>query len=348
MMAGSSRVGSLLAKALLLSLPALAVALSYFVLDPFRVLYHYATFDQLLAIPNRDYVSTQMYLNTYRQRRYRSFILGDSRTLAFRDWVRYTHDSAAFHFDASSESLYGVWKKLEFLEAHSPGLRHVLIVADPSLLRATHDVPTHLARKDPRLTGANPLAFQFTFFKAYLSNRFYVKYLKRRLTGRYTPDMAGMLEGRRVAYDPRTNDLSLPGLEAEIHADSAGFYARNPHLTPRPATPTTAPAVLGPAQQQQLLAIRAILERQHADYHFVISPLYQQERLHPTDTAVLRRLFGQGRVHDFSGVNRFTQAAGHYYEEYHYRPLLGRQLLRVIYAPGGAAADTMRAANAAN
>lgn len=339
-MATSSRVGQLLGKLLLLSLPAWALVVSYFVLDPFWVLYHYPTFsDNLITIPNRDYVSTQMYLNTYQQRRYRSFILGNSRTLAFRtrDWSRYTHDTAAFHFDASSESLFGVWKKLEFLEAHSPGIKNALIICDPSLLRETQDVKTLLARKDPRLTGELPLSFQLTFFKAYFSNHFYAKYLKRRLTGRYTPDMATLLERRRVHYDPRTNDLSLPDVDAEIRADSVGFYARNKNLTPRPARAVIAPAIIGAAQLQQLVAVRNIFQRQHTDYHLVLSPLYQQEQVNPADVALLVRLFGAGRVHDFSGVNQFTQAKGNYYEEYHYRPVLGRQLLRAIYAPDSAA-----------
>lgn len=339
-MANFSCAGQLLGKVFLLSLPAWVLAVSYFVLDPFWVLYHYPTFsDNLITIPNRDYVSTQMYLNTYQQRRYRSFILGNSRTLAFRvrDWSRYTHDSAAFHFDASSESLFGVWKKLQFLEAHSPGIRNVLIVCDPSLLSQTQDVKTHLARKDPRLTGELPFSFQLTFFQVYFSNHFYAKYLKRRLTGKYTPDMATMMEHRRVHYDPQTNDLTLPDLDEEIRADSAGYYARNKDLTPRLAPPPIAPAAIGAAQLRQLVAVHNIFERNHTNYNLVLSPLYQQQQVNPADVALLVRLFGAGRVHDFSGVNQYTRAKGNYYEEYHYRPVLGRQLLRAIYAPDSTA-----------
>ncbi len=335
-MANFSRAGQLLGKVLLLTLPAWVLAVSYFVFDPFWVLYHYPTFsDSLITVPNRDYVSTQMYLNTYQQRRYQSFILGNSRTMAFRarDWSRYTHDTVAFHFDASGESLFGVWKKLQFLEAHSPGIRNVLIVCDPSLLSQTQNVKTPPFYKDPRLTGELPFGFQLTFFTAYFSNHFYAKYLKRRITGKYTPDMATMMERHRVHYDPLTNDLTWPDLDEEIRTDSVGFYARNKKLTPRLVPPAAAPAVIGAAQLQQLVAVRNILARNHTSYHLVLSPLYQQQPVNPADVALLVRLFGAGRVHDFSGVNQYTRPKGNYYEESHYRPMLGRQLLRAIYAP---------------
>ena len=343
MASASSRLRQLLGRILLLSIPAWLVLVSYFIFDPFWVLYHYDTFSgNLITIPNRDYVSTQMYLNTYRQRRYRSYILGNSRTLAFpvRDWIRYTGDTAAFHFDASSETLYGVWKKLAFVEAHGSGIGHVLLVFDPSLLVETHNINAHLARKDPRLTGEFPLAFQWTFIRAYLSNHFYEKYLKHKITGRYTPDMGGLLEGRRVYYDPYTNDLSLPELEEEIRRDSVGFYAQERGLGPRPAVPAVSPAVIGPEQLRQLEAIHAILRRNHTSYQVVLSPTYKQEPVNPADLTVLKRIFGAPYIHDFSGVNRFTQAAGNYYEQYHFRPVLGRQLLRLIYAPDSMASKS--------
>jgi hypothetical protein len=336
MPASSSLVGRMLAKITLLSLPFLVILLSYVALDPFWVLYHYQTFsDHLITIPNRDYISTQMYLNTYQQRQYKSFILGNSRTLAFhvRDWNRYLGDTTSFHYDASGESLYGVWQKLRFLDQHSPGIKNALIVCDAELLKATKDVETHIGRKDPRVTGELPFSFQLSFFKAYLSNLFYYKYVKYRLTGVRTADLEGMLESRRLYYDPHTNDLSLPDIEQEIRVDSAGYYARNKRLTPRPPAPAVSPSVLGAAQQQQLVAIQNIFKHNRTAYQFVISPLYNQRQLNPADLQILERIFGAQHIHDFSGVNEFTREVGNYYEDSHYRPSVGRKILKLIYAP---------------
>ncbi|MGI4873608.1 MAG: hypothetical protein ACRYFX_20820 [Janthinobacterium lividum] len=329
----------LLGKVLLLTFPGLLVVAAYFWCDPFVVLYHYDRYpDNLITFPNRDFISTQTYLNTYRQRPYQSFILGSSRSLAYRvrDWTPYLPpgpDTLAFHYDASNESLFGVWKKLEFLEQHGSGPRNVLLVCDYQLLRVTTNLDVEHKRKDPRLVGESMLAFQATFLRDYLSNGFFWKYFKRRLTGRFTPDMTGVLEPTHIRYDPRTNDMLLPELDAQLRTDSAGYYARSRQLGPRPARPEVAPAVIGAAQLAQLRAIRAIFQRQHTSYQLLINPLYEQRAFNPADLAQLQQLFGAGRIHDFSGVNEFTRETGNYYDYSHYRPKVARQLLRRVYGP---------------
>ena len=182
-------VGKLLRKAFLLTLPFSAVVGSYLVLDPFQVLYHYDTYATQVIL-NRDYISTQLFVDNYPQQRYQSFILGNSRTMAFtvRDWAKYTHDLSSFHYDAFAESLFGVWKKLQFLENQGAGLKNVLIICDPQLLAQTRDVESHLFRKDPRLTGELPFRFQLSFFRAYLARFFFFHYWKLKLTGQVTPD----------------------------------------------------------------------------------------------------------------------------------------------------------------
>ena len=328
-------IGRLLRNVFLLSAPFVALLASYFALDPFHVLYHYPKFDKpLLAIPNRDYISTQMYLNTYEKRPYQSFIVGNSRTLAFsiRDWVPYIQDTLAFHYDASGESLYGVWKKLQFVEQHHSPLKNVLLICDAELLAKTDDSPSHLFRKDPRITGEHPLPFQFTFLKAYSSNLFFYHFIMLRTTGHFTSGMAGMLESRRVYFDPVTNDLSLPDINKEIRKDSVGFFTRNAALkTAR--KPSTGTAVIGPAQLRQLVAIRNIFTRHRTNYRIVISPLFNQTQINPADIAQLQRVFAADRIHDYSGVNAFTANLSNYYEDSHYRPLVGNAILRQIYAP---------------
>lgn len=327
-------VRRLLCNIFLLSLPfATIIGSSYLIFDPFRILYHYSAFDKPQVVPlNRDYISTQMYLNTYERRHYRSFILGNSRTIAFRirDWEPYIHDTLAFHYDASGESLYGVWKKLQFLEDHHAALDNVLLICDADLLAKTDDSNSHLFRKDPRLTGSSSAEFQLLFLKAYLSNRFFYQFLKQRQTGVFTPEMAAMLESRHIYYDPITNDLELSDINQEIKRDSVGFYARNERLKGirRPGMNS---AVISAAQLRQLVAVRNILVRHRTNYHIVISPLFNQRRLNPSDLALLQRVFSAARIHDYSGVNEFTSQLGNYYEASHYRPHVGRTILKQIY-----------------
>jgi hypothetical protein len=275
-----------------------------------------------------------MFLNTYKKRQYKSFILGNSRTLAYhiRDWAPYIQDTVAFHYDASGESIFGIWKKLQFLEQHHSALKNVLIICDAELLKKTKDEEIPILRKDPRTLGEFPIGFQLAFLRAYLSNTFFYKYMKNKATGTFTPDMAEVLESRRIYYDPVTNDMILPDINQAIENDSIGFYARNTRLK-MPQKPGISKAVIGASQLQQLVAVRNILVRHQTNYQIVISPLFNQQKLNPADLSILQHLFDARRIHDFSGVNEFTSKAGNYYEESHYRPSVGREIIKRVYSP---------------
>lgn len=330
----SSRTGQLVGKILLLALPLIAVLISYIIWDPFRVLYHYTNFSyNLVSIPNRDYISTQMYLNNYEKSKYKSFILGNSRTIAFpsRSWTPYIGDSLSYHFDASTESLFGVWKKLQFIEAHGSEIKNVLLICDASLLEQTHDAEAAIIRKDPRLLGQSPLGFQLSFLRSYLSDYYFYKYIKRRFRGEYTPDMHDVFASTPIVMDSVNNELSWPELEQKIKTDSQTFYGHNTYLANQVVHPKIASAVIGGEQRQQLVAIHNIFKSHNTNYHLIISPLRNQEQLNPADLNYLEQIFGEAHVHDFSGSNEFTRQTGNYYEASHYRPILGRQILRLIY-----------------
>src|SRR5215218_6448526 len=56
--------------------PVVALLSLYFYLDPFKVLRHYHDYSYPYVIPNRDYISTTMFINNYKKNRYNSFVLG--------------------------------------------------------------------------------------------------------------------------------------------------------------------------------------------------------------------------------------------------------------------------------
>ena len=63
----------------------------------------------------------------------------------------------------------------------------------------------------------------------------------------------------------------------------------------------------------------------------IISPDYNQVRIHPEDVTYLKRMFGEGNVFDFTGINEYTNDKHNYYEKGHYRPLLGIRLMKEVY-----------------
>jgi hypothetical protein len=119
--------------ALIGSIPIISFLILYFYYDPFKVLRNYDDYSNQFIAPNRDYVSTTMFIKNYKKYNYNSFIFGSSRTIAFRpnSWRKYLGDnSIPFMFDASNESIYGIYTKLKYLDSINVKLKNVLIILD--------------------------------------------------------------------------------------------------------------------------------------------------------------------------------------------------------------------------
>ena len=74
-------------KALFLASPILILLVIYLVIDPFKVIRTYSTYYQS-GVPDyitldKDYVSSQTFLNNVSTYNYDSYILGDSRSIVF-------------------------------------------------------------------------------------------------------------------------------------------------------------------------------------------------------------------------------------------------------------------------
>ena len=343
----------ILARCALLALPLAVLAVLYILLDPFKVLRGYADYypGSVGVFPNRDWVSSRILLSRTAERP-DAFIFGNSRSMAFetRDWAPLlAPDARPYHFDASLESLYGVWAKVRYLDQHGYGLRHVLIIVDADLLRqADHADQRALFRKTPDIDRSSPLEFQLAFAEAFLSRGFFVKYCDFAFTGRQRGYMAGAIEKRLFRHDPWTNDLSFQPLEEEVAAEGEEFHRSRRAVFDAPiagaGTPT--PAVIGLPQRSRLEDLQKIFQARRTDLRIVVSPLYDRRPLAEGDRHALQTLFGAAHVFDYSGTNDVTKDRRNYYEASHYRIRVAREILQQIYRrPGGGGAprpDSLR------
>jgi hypothetical protein len=96
----------------------------------------------------------------------------------------------------------------------------------------------------------------------------------------------------------------------------------------------TAPITVLPEQRRLLSSMAQIFARHGTRVRVVVSPLYDQIRLHPADLAALREIFGQDNVVDFSGDNPMTSDVRNYYESSHFRPPVARAILSGLYTRG--------------
>jgi hypothetical protein len=338
-------------KLLLFSIPFLLFLGLYFYLDPFKVVKHYDSYYRSgpnYITLNKDYVSTENWINHHQQYNYDSYIFGNSRSMFYQvsSWKNYigTDSCKCYHFDASGESLYGIARKCSFLAQQNIKLKNVLIILDQGLLNKADNSAGHLFIKDPRLSGESRLGFQVDMMKDFFDFDFLRALLDFKMSGKIKDYMKKefLLDERPFQYDKVTNEIRLAYYEEMIKKDPAQYYVPRDYIfVPRDTiTQTVSPPVIKALQMDLLDTIRRIFKENQADVKVVVSPLYDQKKINPADLHILQSVFGEKNVFDFSGINAITRDKYNYYEISHYRPHVADQIMSIVYG-----ADRQTAAN---
>lgn len=317
--------------------PFMVLLAAYLYIDPFKVVWHY---DNYYAYNgggalNRNYVSTMTYLNQYERYHYDSFIFGNSRSLFYRvaDWKKHLPASAfCYHFSESGGSINGIYYKVRLIDQLGEHLRHVLIVADYTLLRSMQQQGAVFSMP-PALDKSNFFAFHCEHLKNWFNPSFLYYFTKYHVTGTYTPDMGSyILTGKNYRYyDPVTNE-EPNGVQDSLIAIGKYYDEKTVRAFAGKHRPDTLPVILDKEEAiGRLCDMQRIFQRHHTVCRIVISPLYDQVSLHPKDVATLKRIFGEKSVYDFSGVNRWTEDEHNYYEPSHYLPSVAAEIMDSLF-----------------
>lgn len=320
-------------------LPLWLLLIFYVSSDPFKVLYNYEIYDEDMKPSitlNRDYVSTQNFLNRNEKEKYDSFIFGSSRSLAFKctDWNKFIN-ARPFHFDANGESLFGIQTKLEYLEKKKIPVKNCLIVLDSSILFVTENIDNHLYIKHPTISNESKVNFHFVFLKAFLSNKFFIPYIALKFNSEFTKKLSyqGIVDHRVLSYEEETNDVIFTGDEEELGRDVNAYYKKRSYFFYRRDTLVQKiyGKVLFEKQIEYLQRIKNALSLLHSNYKIINYPYYDQKKLDASDEKIIRDIFGTENVFDFSGINKLTNNIENYYEADHCRAKAGLEMLKTIY-----------------
>jgi len=298
----------------------------YIVLDPFKVIHNYSNYSNIRTGFNRDYISTETFLKNYKTQQYNSFIFGSSRSQAFlpSNWKKHLSPSDnVFSFDASGETVYGIWKKLQLIDKLGLHINNALIILcrDVSFLR-DDNYEDIIYTKHPILSGENEWYFQYKFFRAFTVPKFLTSYGKFLINKKYDPSMEGYIVNHHVIMDSISNELIILEREQEIHGLKKEFYKRTPRVESK--------NIIGKNFYKMLTDIHNILTKHNSKYRVVISPLYEQIKFSPQDINTLKNIF-RTNLYDFSGENIFTNNSYYYYEASHYRTIVGDSIMQYIY-----------------
>lgn len=313
---------------------------AYFVCDPFKILYdHTDVIFQEDGTPdgftlNRDYVGTELLLHNYPKLKYDSFIFGSSRASVFRsfEWEKHIDtDAPSFHFIGSGESLYGIWKKVKFLDRKNIQIKNALLCIDHNLLGRLKNGDGLISVRHPEVTG-NKLGFHFLHLTEYLSTDFFIQYLDYKIFGKRKPYMTKLFDNSNgdLKFENESNDWYHQGKENRIQQDSIGYY-EHPIFYERSETEEIGEIVIEDDQLFMLKEIGKILDKNRTNVKILINPLYDQLRLSSDDEKTLKKIFGQGNVSNFSGKNDLTNYKGNFYENSHFKPYVATKLLSSVY-----------------
>lgn len=320
-------------KILITLFPMLTAIIFYIVSDPFEVIYKYSKHNNDPNIVyNRDYISVDLLKNSLNKKKFNSFVLGNSRSLAFTcaDWTNYINNQGCFHFDASGESLYGIYKKMEWLDENSVKIKNALIVLDAETLASVKNSEGHLTIKHPDISKESIFDFQLEFIRAFLEPAFLAGYIDYKIIGKVRPIFYNYFEKRRFLFVENNNDVLFESAENEI---SEGTYYRGKGSIFYSRTIGTkySDATIKSEQKRMLMRINEILNKNKSDFKIIISPLYNQLSINGSDVSELESIFGQNSVYNYSGINKYTNEIQNYYETSHYRRHVGKAILNEIY-----------------
>ena len=323
-------------KALFLASPIIILLVIYLVIDPFKVIRTYSTYYQS-GVPDyitldKDYVSSQTFLNNVSTYNYDSYILGDSRSIVFEidTWKKYIHSDKCYHFDANGETLLGINQKVKFLDKNNYNLKNVIITLDSEVLKNVEERKSLIFFSHPVLAHKNRIPFQLEFFKAFISRDFFFKYLKFKLLHKNTDNF---FNTRPIDYNVIRNEITYTYDEKTINTNPSEFYDENKMKVffKRDSIQQYIPQIIQEKQLKLLLEIANIFKARKTNYKIIINPVYDQRRLNIKDLDFLNNIFGKENVFDFSGKNKLTEDYHNYYENSHYRPQVAKYIMKVLY-----------------
>jgi len=307
-------------------------------IDIFKIFgFEYDYYKDNVVTLNREMICIKTYNHFRASEKFDSFIFGSSRSQAYRceSWSEHLPDDAKpFHFDASGEGIWGISKKIEYIDELGDHIDNALLILDRTALQTTANREGHLFIAMPCISKESKLNYYLAFLKASISGRFLLAYIDYSIFRDYRGYMG--LSIRRSEYPHEADNVNCDiwyGYDKQIRADSIGYYnklIRQGAFYDRPKKRRRECRVTDP-EVEQLKKIKEIFTRHNTRYKIIISPIYDQIPLEQEQLNLLYEVFGKENVYDFSGKNRFTEPISNYYETVHFKPYVAHEILNIVY-----------------
>lgn len=326
----------LLGRLILFTLPFSVFVAVYAITDPYMVLYDYSNYNKNYYInKNRDYISTEMFMINSKKYDYDSFIFGSSTALYLPPsiWAEYIDtENEIFSFDASGERLEGIWSKVKYLDNSGVEIKNALISLETiTFTNFVNNIAIYM--KHYEVFPSSKLNFQYLSFLNFCDLRFLVALIHYKITGEFHSYMDQFLVFEKYEYNSITNEFCNSGIIEELKKDSIHYYEKRLNRFPQQSGYSVEETEKITSDHIEMLnEINNIFTRHKTNLRVIICPTFNQRKFNQNDLNVLKSIFGEQHVFDFTGINRFTNNKSMYYDEFHFKKYLGKELLDSVYS----------------
>ena len=320
----------------LLFLPLVLIVTFFITLDPMKIIHHYDNPLEIGVLMNDRHYQAE-YLNQ-NHIPYHSFICGSSRSKMFKTphWKQYLgSDTICFHLGVNDESLWGIMKKLQYIDLQGYQIKHCLITMDYRLLRDIENNDAHIFRDHPIVSGETYPEYYKFFFIAFINPEFLKSYLDWIRTHNYKPEMQNYIWKEHYTYDKATGDIYYTEYDSLLQLSEDDYYMRKKEIFYYRDTALVKQKVkdvLTEHTHSYLVEIKKLFDKHHTDYRIIITPNYDQIALSVGDYDTIQKIFGAQYIINHSGINAVTSNPRNFYEAKHFRPYIADSLMKEVYS----------------
>lgn len=316
-------------KITILLFPLIIIVGYFIIIDPMKIIYDYKS-----PVEKGVLINDRLFQYNYLSKninKYHSFIFGSSRSKAFKTYnlKRIAGIDSVFHMGVNDETLWGLYKKLSFIRDQKIRLKHVIIILDHRILSLTNDHAAHIFKEHYKVSGESIGEYYKSFLISFLKPDFLKSYIKWCLYKKYDSSMKNYIFKEDFFYK-KEGDIDYIGYEDEIKKDSIGYYKKNEHLF-YPRKPEFLNSIITNKGNKLLKEIALLLNQNNVDYKVIVTPNYDLKILNSADIQIIKNLFGEKNIYNFSGVNEYTSIIGNYYEEKHFKPYVANKITSAIF-----------------
>ena len=320
---------------LFITIPLILLVGIYLWTDPFRCIHDFDI--ENIDDTNREHLSTELFLRNESIYDYNSFIFASSRGGGMNtyQWKQYLPDDAQpFLFQAWSETVTGIELKMAYLCEHQIPMDNALLLIDVPGTFAKDQLPHEaLTIKHYIFTGRTKFCYNVIQFWNFIQKpTLWYSSIRNKIQDVHIP----------CPSDTITNDwdksnryhfTEVPSQDSLKSCSSIGRRTFLEKINHSGYKIEVSKPLIDNRFLEQLHHIHSMLVEKQTDYHIIITPApcYTNPAINPQDISILQNVFGQDRVHDYSGKNEITEDYNNFSDPGHFGLRVGFMIIEDIY-----------------